>query len=110
MAEASELYGLLPEDLPGTLRQLEHLLQGWDLRPQLPALDVPALVISGLRDPIVAAEDTAELARLLPRCELVELGHAGHSVLAEGGAQVLDTVISFLTRGPRPAADPDDRC
>jgi pimeloyl-ACP methyl ester carboxylesterase len=46
---------------------------------------------------VVAPEDTAELARLVPGAERVEVPHAAHSVLAEGGGEVLDRVTRFLT-------------
>lgn len=94
--EAARLYGLDPEDLPGALGQAERLLVGWDLRAQLRELELPALVLGGDRDPIVAAEDTAELARTLPAAELVTVPGAAHSVLAEGGGELLDKVVAFL--------------
>jgi pimeloyl-ACP methyl ester carboxylesterase len=94
--EAARLYGLDPDDLPGATHQVERLLVGWDLRPQLAQLEVPALVLRGERDPIVAPEDTAELAAILPSAELVSVPSAAHSVLAEGGGAVLDRVLDFL--------------
>ncbi len=93
---AAELYGPTPEDVPGALAQLRHLLEGWDLRPRLPVLTVPALVMGGGRDPIVALEDTREIAAALPRARLVVIPDAGHSVLAEGGLEVLEELTSFL--------------
>ena len=94
--EAARLYGLDPNDLPGATDQVERLLVGWDLRPQLADLELPALVLRGERDPIVAPEDTAELAATLPAGELLSVPSAAHSVLAEGGGAVLDKVLAFL--------------
>jgi len=94
--DAERLYGPNEADVPGTLLQLEHLLRGWDLRDELPSLDVPALVLCGDRDPVVAPDDTAELAELLPHAELVRVSGAAHSVLAEGGEETLDRVLGFL--------------
>jgi pimeloyl-ACP methyl ester carboxylesterase len=94
--DAERLYGPNEADVPGTLLQLEHLLRGWDLRDELPSLDLPALVLCGDRDPVVAPEDTVELAELLPHAELVEVPGAAHSVLAEGGEATLDRVLGFL--------------
>ncbi len=65
----------------------------------LPSIDVPALVLCGDRDPVVAPEDTAELAELIPRAELVRIPGAAHSVLAEGGESILEQVIAFLAGG-----------
>jgi len=96
VAQAAAGYGLAPADRPGALAQADHLLQGWDLRRQIAAVGVPALVLAGRRDPLVAVEDTRELARCLPSARLLEVPDAGHSVLAEGGREVLDEVLSFL--------------
>jgi len=97
--EATALYGLDPADVPGALAQVEHLLGGWDLRPRLDRVAAPTLVLAGSRDPVVAPEDTAELARAIPSAELVEVQAAAHSVLAEGGREVLDRVAGFLAAG-----------
>ena len=94
--DADRLYGPDESDLPGILFQLDHLLQGWDLRKNLPSIDVPVLVLCGDRDPVVAPEDTTELAELIPRAELVRIPGAAHSVLAEGGESTLEQVVSFL--------------
>jgi 3-oxoadipate enol-lactonase len=94
--EAAALYGLDPDDVPGALGQLEHLLDGWDLRQGLGAAPAPTLAVAGTRDPIVAVEDTAEIAGCLDNAELLEVPDAGHSVLAEGGAAVLKRVTEQL--------------
>ncbi len=94
--DAERLYGPTEADVPGTLLQLEHLLIGWDLRRDLPSIDVPALILCGDRDPVVAPEDTAEIAELIPRAELVRIPGAAHSVLAEGGEPTLAKVSAFL--------------
>ena len=94
--EAARLYGLDPDDVPGAIDQVDRLLVGWDLRLELAELEVPALVLSGERDPIVAPEDTAELAATLPAAEHLAVAGAAHSVLAEGVGAVLDRVLAFL--------------
>lgn len=94
--ETTTLFGLAEADLAGALAQVEHLLRGWDLRDDLATVDRPVLVLCGDRDPVVAPEDTAELAARLPRAELVRLPDAAHSVLAEGGRPILERVAAFL--------------
>ncbi|MCP4895481.1 MAG: alpha/beta hydrolase [bacterium] len=96
VAETSVLYGLAPEDVPGTQTQLNHLLKGWDLRDGLTQLKVPSLVMVGGRDAIVAPEETRALANLLPKSDLFEDGNVGHSLLAEVGATALEYVRDFL--------------
>jgi 3-oxoadipate enol-lactonase/4-carboxymuconolactone decarboxylase len=98
--ESAALYGLDAADVPGALAQVEHLLEGWDLRPRLARLATPTLVMAGLRDPIVAAEDTCELARAIPGAKLLEVPGAAHSVLAEGGREALDELMGFLAGAP----------
>lgn len=95
--EAAALYGLAPEDAPGALAQAEHLLASGAEAPDLSAVTMPALVLAGERDPVVAVEDTAKLAAALPRAELVRVRSAAHSVLAEGGGPLLERVLAFLS-------------
>lgn len=94
--QVAETYGLDPADRAGARAQAEHLLTGWDLRPRAADCHVPTLVLAGARDPVVAIEDVRELAHSLPVASLAELPDAGHSVLAEGGREVLDRVVGFL--------------
>lgn len=98
VAEAARLYGLDEADVPGALAQAEHLLAGWDLTGELAGCRVPALLLAGRRDPIVAVEDTLQTAAALPQAETLVLEDAAHSVLAEGGDSVLRAVTSFVLR------------
>jgi len=97
VSDAAGLYGLDPDDVEGTRHQVRHLLEGWDHRPRLTNVHCPTLVLSGGRDAVVAAEDTATIAAAVPEAELVTIASAGHSVLAEGGEAVLSRVLGFLT-------------
>jgi pimeloyl-ACP methyl ester carboxylesterase len=94
--DADRLYGPEESDLPGILSQLDHLLKGWDLRHELPSINVPALVLCGDHDPVVAPEDTVELADLIPGATLIRVPGAAHSVLAEGGDSTFEQVVNFL--------------
>ncbi len=94
--EAGALYGLDPADVDGARAQAEHMLEGWDDRSRLRKLKTPTLVLTGRRDPVVATEDTAEIVEAMPNATLITLPDASHSVLAEGGPEVLKTVVSFL--------------
>lgn len=96
--QAAQLYSLSPLDTSGALAQVEHMLEGWDDREILKTLHVPALVLAGERDAVVAWEDTEEVAEALPQAEFFRVPDAGHSVLAEGGRIVFDQVVKFLSR------------
>lgn len=107
VSQAAELYGLAAEDLPGARAQARHLLKGWDYHLELAQLLVPALILSGARDPVVCWEDSAELAAFLPNADFEKVEDAGHSVLAEGGEYILNKVRNFLiSRAPRPSTFP----
>ena len=94
--QASRLWTIEPDDLPGALTQVAALRAGWDIRPELAALDCPTLVLAGEVDPIVPAAATRELAAAIPGARYREVPGAAHSVLAEGGAGLLNEVIEFL--------------
>lgn len=64
---------------PAGLRAGLAILEQTDLRPILPNLDVPTLVIHGARDRLVPPAAGAYLAAALPRARLHELPHAGHA-------------------------------
>ncbi len=94
--QAAQLYGLDPLDVPGALAQAEHMLEGWDDREALESLQIPALILAGQRDGVVAWEDSAEIAEALPQADFISVPDAGHSVLAESGRHVFDQVVGFL--------------
>ncbi|MDQ6811686.1 MAG: alpha/beta hydrolase [Actinomycetota bacterium] len=66
---------------------------------QLGALQMPALVIWGMRDPYIPGRFGAAYASALGQAELVELADAGHWPWLDR-ADVIDRVVEFL----RPAA------
>ena len=95
--QAAKLWTLEPDDLPGALQQLAHLRGGWDLRPVLGRIACPTLALAGELDPLVPAAATRELAAAIPEARYREVPGAAHSVLAEGGAALLNEVIEFLS-------------
>jgi len=94
--QASRLWTLDEEDRPGALAQLAHLAAGWDLRPHLGDIACPTLVLAGELDPLVAASATRELAASITEARYREVPKAAHSVLAEGGAALLNEIVAFL--------------
>jgi len=64
----------------------------------LGALDAPALVVWGMRDPYIPARFASEYARALPHAELVELADAGHWPWIDR-PDVIDRVVDFLSAG-----------
>lgn len=95
--QAARLWTLEPEDLPGAMQHVRHLQGGWDLRPVAAAITCPTLAVAGELDPIVPAALTRELAGAIPEARFREVPGAAHSVLAEGGAALLNEVIEHLS-------------
>ncbi|MEV6682296.1 alpha/beta fold hydrolase [Streptomyces erythrochromogenes] len=80
--------------------QADHvaLLHGADLRAEVAALDVPALVVATTQDLLVPAGLQRELAHTLPGARLAELP-TGHLPFAERPAEWAALVTDFLS-GP----------
>lgn len=94
--QAAELYGLDPKDVPGARAQAESMVNGTTPPPRLEDLHIPALVVAGHRDVLIAWEDTAEMAKALPDATFLAVPDGGHSILAEGGKSVFDRIVRFL--------------
>jgi pimeloyl-ACP methyl ester carboxylesterase len=95
--QAARLWTLDPEDRPGALAQIANLKAGWDLLPAAATIRCPALILAGELDPIVPAAYTRELAAAIPEARYREVPGAAHSLLAEGGAALLNEITEFLS-------------
>ncbi len=78
-ARAVALRARTPLPSPAALRAGLDVLAGTDLRAALAAVDVPALVVHGERDPICLPEAGRALATALPRAGLAIVAGAGHA-------------------------------
>jgi pimeloyl-ACP methyl ester carboxylesterase len=68
---------------PEVRRDTYRIMTGWDPRPDLPKIAVPALVITGNRDRLVNPAEAREMARILPKGRALELPEAGHAPILE---------------------------
>lgn len=73
-------------------------IASYDVRPNLPAVTAPALIVAGRHDPYCTLDQSEELAALLPRSELVVLDQAAHALSMDAGPTVEQAVNDFLTR------------
>jgi len=73
------------------------LSPGYDLRPRLGPLKSPTLVIHGERD-FVPLECSRNIADSVPGARLVVLPECGHFAYLERPADVLETVVDFVSR------------
>jgi pimeloyl-ACP methyl ester carboxylesterase len=62
---------------PGALEALHRLNKEIDVRPVLPAVRVPTLILHGLGDDLVPVEVARYMASLIPSARLVEIPQAG---------------------------------
>ena len=74
---------------------LERLRDG-DLRPALPLVRVPALVVSGRLDRITPASAGRALATALPRGRYVEFARAAHAPFLSSPARFAQLLTEFL--------------
>jgi len=97
--EAARLWAPESSDVPGVIGQIDALRAGFDARRELASVSAPTLVLAGEMDPIVPAAATRELADSIPGASFRAVAGAAHSVLAEGGAEVLELATGFLAGG-----------
>ncbi|MBP7690794.1 MAG: alpha/beta hydrolase [Anaerolineales bacterium] len=80
--------------------QLVAASQSTTLAPQLSALTMPALVLTGAQDTTVPVDQSARLARELPNAEYAALAQCGHLPQEECPAALLAALQPFLQRLP----------
>jgi pimeloyl-ACP methyl ester carboxylesterase len=73
-----------------------EIFEHFDLRPQLPALTMPTLVIAGKRDFIAGPTCSAELSQGIPAARTLLLPGAGHMIFVEAPEPFREAVLSFL--------------
>jgi L-proline amide hydrolase len=74
---------------------LTGALRGWDVRPRLHELDLPALVLRGRHD-LSTESIAATLVRGLPQAREVVFEHSSHTPVLEETERYLDVVGGFL--------------
>lgn len=85
---------ILRQARPPAARQLIRSLVGVDLRPRLPGIQPPTLVIHGTRDPIVLPRDGRALAAAIPGADLVWVSGAGHIPTMTRPTEISDAIAS----------------
>jgi class 3 adenylate cyclase/predicted esterase len=80
-----------------------------DIRPALPVISAPTLVIHRTNDPIMERDRAVALAELIPGARRVELPGDWHiSLIVDAEAEALDIIEEFITGSrPSPAVDVD---
>ena len=68
---------------------------------QLPEIKAPTLVITGIEDQLLPADNSRVLASKIPNAELVLLDGLGHGYLWEADEKSNQIVLDFLKRHRR---------
>ena len=79
----------------------KELWEHFDLRPLLPSLAMPTLVITGEQDFITGPACAAELTYGIPAAETVVLPGSGHMIFVEAPEEFREAVLGFLLAGGR---------
>jgi len=82
---------------PAAMRELLEMLVSIDVRPLLPSIAAPVLVLHRRGDPVVAAERAREVLVGAPSAQLVELDGDDHMAQAGDVDAWLDHVEAFIT-------------
>jgi proline iminopeptidase len=71
-------------------------LRGFDLRPELPRITAPTLILAGRHDWICPPEFSEEIQRLIPGSTLRVFEHSSHSVRADEPEAMLAAIRAFV--------------
>ena len=82
----------------GLIRQNRAAMARADLRPGLPAVACPTLVIGGLADQLTPPECAREMAAAIPGAQLHLLPDCGHMLTWEQPQAVTDHLLAWLAR------------
>jgi pimeloyl-ACP methyl ester carboxylesterase len=84
------------------IRQNRAVMARADLRPMLPALTVPTLVVVGDGDLLTPPEHAREIAAAIAGAQLLLLPGAGHMLTLEQPVQVSTVLLDWLAALPAP--------
>lgn len=82
---------------------VERSLADFDLRPDLPLITAPTLVISGRADGLNPPEAGEELASLIPDAAFTIYEESGHMLSAEEPERLVADITDFIAPTPRAA-------
>ena len=70
-----------------------RMLNDFDLRPGLPAIDIPTVVVAGSHDQLTFLHTNEEIVDLIPGCRFEVLHGFGHMLMFEAPDQVTDQIV-----------------
>ena len=91
---------ILRAGAPALIRQNRAVMARQDLRPHLPALACPTLVVGGLEDQLTPPDCTREIAAAIPGARLQLLADCGHMLTWEQPQAVAGLLDDWLAGLP----------
>ena len=91
---------------PGVARRMFEVVGSYDVRPVLPTIRVPTLVMNRADDPQIDPRHSRYLAEHIPDARYLELEGRDSLAVFEDGDAVVDEIEEFLT-GDRHRREPD---
>jgi pimeloyl-ACP methyl ester carboxylesterase len=98
------LYPYATPELLLTYCRLNGAIMGYDVRPCLPAVRVPVLVVTSRDDGTAHPDGSRHVAARLPGARLVVTEHGDHLSLFHGTPSTLDLAAGFIAAPERAAA------
>jgi proline iminopeptidase len=95
-AVATRSRGILAPDAINRAFAPGGFLQTFDLRPELPDITAPTLVLAGRHDWICPPEFSQEIASLIPSARLRIFEHSSHSIRADEPEAMVDEIRRFV--------------
>lgn len=83
-------------------------LQTFDLRPELPRITAPTLVLAGRHDWICPPEFSEEIAQRIPQARLRIFEHSSHSIRVDEPEALVDEIRRFVGDGTGADGDRGD--
>jgi len=77
-------------------RAFGEILRSFDLRPELPRIKAPTLVLAGRHDWICPPEFSEEIARRIPGAELRVFEESSHSIRTDEPQAFIDAIKGFV--------------
>ncbi len=74
----------------------DGFLRRFDLRPELPRITAPTLILAGRHDWICPVEFSEEIHRLIPGSRLRIFEDSSHSIRADEPAALVQTILDFV--------------
>ena len=90
---------------PGTAVALQRMNFEIDVRPILPTISTPTLVLHARGDQIIPIESGRQIAESIPGAQFIEIDAEDHTPFGDGSERIVGEIEEFLTGQHAPPAD-----